>query len=199
MTQRPSRTIVERIAAKPESATFPLATPERAILSPLSQADEPALASFLDHLSDRSRRFYSVADSSTEARERCLGIAAYDKLRLVLRAEGVILALSEFSFDLLPSDIDRFARHQMVLHPGRDCRWGLCVTDAWQRRGIGTAIAAASFDLARSLGNQRAILWGGVHTGNHSAISYYREIGFAEVGRFVNDRGIESIDMFRAL
>ena len=193
-----SRLTIAGVAADPASATFPLDTPEATIFSPLHASDEAALASFFERLSRRTRRFYSVTDSRHEAGDRCSAIARYDKLRLVLRGGGLILALVEFSFDLVATDIERYARYGVGLRPGRDCRWGLCVSDEWQGRGVGTALAASSFDLARRFGRERVILWGGVHAANGAAIHYYNKVGFEEMGRFTND-GIDAIDMLRGL
>jgi GNAT superfamily N-acetyltransferase len=140
-----------------------------------------------------------VTDSRTEARDHCSAIAQYDKLRLLLRGGGLILALAEFSFDLVATDIVRFTRYGVTLRAGHDCRWGLCVRDEWQGRGVGTALAAPSFELARRFGRDRVILWGGVQSANAAAVRYYRKIGFTEIGQFTNDQGLDSIDMLRAL
>ena len=110
----------------------------------------------------------------------------------------MILALAEFSFDLVATDIERFARYGVGLRPGLDCRWGLCVGDEWQGRSW-AALSAASFELARRFGRERVILWGGVHAANEAAIHYYRKVGFRETGRFANDEGIDSIDMHREI
>lgn len=154
---------------------------------------------WLNGLSNRTRRFYSVNDPVTEARGRCAGIARYDKLCLLLRDEGSLVALVEFSFDLVDTDIERFQQYGVTLHPGRDCRWGLCVSDEWQGRGVGTALAAPSFDVARRFGRDRVILWGGVQAANAAAIHYYDSVGFTEVGQFTDDAGVESMDMLRSL
>ncbi len=190
---------LEEVAANPASATFHLTTPAGAVLSPLRPSDEAGLAAFFDGLSTRTRQFFSVTDPGTEARDRCSAIARYDKLRLLLLGGDAILALVEFSFDLVAADIDRFAGYGTPLRPGCDCRWGLCVSDEWQGRGLGTALAAPSFDLARRFDRDRVILWGGVQQANVTAVRYYRKVGFTETGQFVNAEGIASRDMLRAL
>lgn len=197
MTQ-PEMTL-EEVVADPDCATFHLGTPGRAVLSPLRPSEEAALASFFDGLSSRTKQFYSVTDPLTEARDRCSAIARYDKLRLLLREGGLVVALVEFSFDLVTTDIDRFVRYGVTLHPGRDCRWGLCVSDEWQGRGVGKALAAPSFDLARRFGRDRVILWGGVQVANVAAVRYYGKGGFTAIGQFTNAAGIDSIDMLRTL
>lgn len=197
MTQ-PEMTL-EEVLADPSSATFYLSAPSRAVLAPLRTSDEAALASFFNGLSNWTKRFYSVADPLNEARDRCAAIAKYDKLCLLLREGGRVVALVEFSFDLVATDIERFVRYGVALHPGRDGRWGLCVSDEWQGRGVGQALAAPSFDLARRFGRDRVILWGGVQVANVAAIRYYGKVGFTEIGQFTNGAGIDSIDMLRTL
>lgn len=191
--------IVQRVAADPASATFQLTTPAGAVLSPLRPSDEPAVASFFDNLSSGSRRFYSVSDPQTEAHTRCSAIARYDKVCLLLREGGLVMALTEFSLDLVPAEFARFTRYGLTLDADRDCRWALCVSDEWQRRGVGTALATISFDLARRFGRERVILWGGVQVANAGALRYYRKVGFRELGQFTNVAGIDSTDMLRML
>jgi GNAT superfamily N-acetyltransferase len=190
---------LEEVVADPDCATFYLHTPGGAVLAPLRPSDEAALASFFDGLSSRTRQFYSVTDPLTEARDRCAAIARYDKLRLLLREGGLVVALVEFSFDLVITDIDRFVRYGVTLHPDRDCRWGLCVSDERQGRGVGKALAVPSFDLARRFGRDRVILWGGVQVANAAAVRYYGKVGFTEIGQFTNDAGVASLDMLRTL
>ncbi len=187
------------ILADPTTQTFSFETPPGAVLTPLRPADEAALVAFFAGLSDRTRRFYSAGDPRNEARDRCAAIDRYDKLRLVLRHQDAIIALVEMSFDLTTDDIRRFARHGVALRPTRDCRWGLCVSDPWQGRGVGTALAAASFQVAQRFDRDRVILLGGVHAANERGAAYYRKVGFVEAGRFTNDQGVACIDMSRPL
>lgn len=167
------------------------------MLVPLTARHEDALTAFFDGLSTRTCRFYSVVEAGERvARAHCAAIAKYDKLRLVLVADaGTIIALVEFSFDVPLGDVHRYARHGLQLDPMTDCRWGLCVSDAWQGQGIGTALAPPSFEIARRFGQHRVILWGGVHVDNEAGVRYYRKVGFAEVGRFTSHDGVVRIDM----
>lgn len=189
------------IVADPGCATFPVETPTNGILEPLSASHEEALAVFFAGLSPQTRRFYSVTDGASRARENCAAIARYDKLRLILRNKDndPIVALVEFSFDLTAGDVERFATYGVGLGPETDCRWGLCVADQWQGRGVGTALAPASFEIARRFGREHVILWGGVQAANSTAVRYYRKVGFRETGRFTNDDNIDCVDMIRQL
>ena len=112
-------------------------------------------------------------------------------------SQGPIVALVEFSFGLTAADLQRFATYGVSLSPDTACRWGLCVADEWQGRGVGKALASASFEIARRFGRESLILWGGVHAANANAVQYYHTVGFTEVGRFTNDDGVACIDMPR--
>jgi GNAT superfamily N-acetyltransferase len=198
MTQRDPWTL-GMVAADPAGATFRVAAPQPAILQPLAPSDESDLAAFFEGLSDQTRRFYSVTDPQGEAHEHVAAIARYDKLRLILRTAGTISAIVEFSFDLTPGDVERFASHGVPLCAQTDCRWGLCVADEWQGRGVGVALAPPSFEVALQFGRDRIILLGGVHKSNAAAIRYYRKVGFAEVGQYTNEQRVACIDMIRGL
>ena len=73
------------------------------------------------------------------------------------------------------------------------------MTNAWHRRGVGTALAAESWNMAAGCGKRRVILWGGVLEENVPAIGYYRRVGFEEAGRFTTLDGAPAVDMIRVL
>ncbi len=189
--------ILKAIAAKPASLTFRLEVPAESTLEPLLPTDGPALHEFYEKLSSSSKKFYSVVDPSI-AYVHCAAIAKYDKLRLVLRepAGDSIIAIVEFSFDLTPGDLERYAGYGLELDPPTVCRWGLCVTDQWHGLGMADGLFAASIEIARRFGRSRIILWGGVRDSNARAVRFYRRNGFAEVGRFRDNDSIGCIDMW---
>jgi putative acetyltransferase len=58
---------------------------------------------------------------------------------------------------------------------------GMMVAREWRGRGVGTALVAASIELARARGLHKLIL--GVFPQNDAAIGLYRKFGFVEEGR----------------
>ena len=58
---------------------------------------------------------------------------------------------------------------------------GMCVHDAWQHRGVGTALLSAAIDLADNwIGYSRLELT--VYTDNDAAVALYRKFGFEVEG-----------------
>ena len=184
---------LQRIASDSELATVSLSA---GCLRPLAHRDEPELSRFLTDLSDRTRRFYSVVDPQMDALERCEAIGRYDKLRLILEGEqAAIIGLVEYSFDLVPDDLNRCEAHGVPLDATMDCRFGLCLADRFQSRGMGSTLLPFAIQIARQFGRRRMILWGGVHADNEQAIRFYRKNQFEEVGGFVNQDGRDCVDM----
>jgi GNAT superfamily N-acetyltransferase len=184
---------LQTVAADPNLITFSLTLPsgEAILFRPLLSADVDRLASFLEGLSPQTRRFWIHAsyDRNT-ARELCDAIARYDKLRLVAVKDGTIIALFEFSMDLVESDIERFHRYGIRLDPATDCRFGPCVADAYQGSGLAPRLFAPTTEIARRFGQRRLILWGGVFAENQRALRYYEKLGFQRAGEFVKEAGL---------
>ena len=190
------------MASRPEVATYRLDLPggERLVIRPLTAEDEAALAAFFAGLSPHTRRFSNyTGDAGSMARELCEVIARYDKLRMVAAGDSGVVALFEFSLSILPSDIERFCSYGIDLDGETDVRFGPCVADTYQDRGLGSRLLSFMWDIARRFGQRRVILWGGVHADNARAIRFYQKNGFCLVGRFRNDDGIECWDALCAL
>jgi GNAT superfamily N-acetyltransferase len=148
---------------------------------PLLRTDEIKLAEFLENLSLQTREF-SNRDSYdlNEAREICFAINRYDKLRLVaLINNETIIALFEFSLSLTEDDCKRFSEeYNIILNEITDARFGPCVSDQYQNRHLGQWLFEKIKLIARQMGKERLILWGGVFRHNKRAIRFYEKIGF---------------------
>jgi diamine N-acetyltransferase len=192
MTEPPLLTL-NTVAAQPGMITWTLALPsgEQVLFRPLLPADVDRLTRFLEGLSAQTRRFWSHSsyDRAT-AQALCDAIARYDKLRLVaVNQDDRIVALFEFSMDLVENDIERFRGYGMELHNETDCRFGPCVADDYQGTGLGRILFPPTVEIARRFGQQRIILWGGVFVENGRAIHYYERLGFQRIGEFRKEAG----------
>ncbi len=186
------------VAAHPDDFyhTVTLSSGETLAFRPLLPDDATPLAEFLAGLSPQTRAFATFASYDlTMAQELCAAIACYDKLRLVTTDSKRIIALFELSFDLTSDDVKRYQSYGISLNPVTDCRFGPTITDDYQNRGLGSRLLPYVFDLARSFGQRRIILWGGVMTHNQPAIHYYQRHGFRIAGIFHKDANIACYDM----
>jgi diamine N-acetyltransferase len=198
-------TLISQVAAHPESLSFLLVLPHipQARFRPLGQFDVDALRDFLGSLSERTRSLWmSDGYDPSQAAELCNAIGKYDKLRMVLTREdrpNEILGLFEYSFGIPDSDLIRFRTYGLQLRDGVDCRFGPCLRDELQSRGVASALMPQTLELAQRFGCSNVILWGGVQVRNEQALRFYRRHGFVELGRFMSPDGLESIDMLRAV
>jgi diamine N-acetyltransferase len=195
-----------QVAATPAllETTVELRNGDRLRYRPLIPGDVEALGQFLESLSPLTRKRWTLASYDRGmAEELCHAIGRYDKLRLVADdpqnpAIGIV-ALFEFSFGIPAGDHTRFAGYGLTLDEAHDCRFGPCVRDDHQRRGVATALMGPTFAIARRFGKGRILLWGGVLADNGPALAFYGRQGFVEVGRFEDSDGTAVIDMLRAI
>jgi GNAT superfamily N-acetyltransferase len=194
------------VAAEPGKLWYDVPLRDGALLlyRPLVAEDVDDLTAFLEALSPATREWwYRESYDRTGAEALCAAIGQYDKLRMVAvnsrHPDAGLLALFEYSFGIPAGDHFRFGHYGLSLDEARDCRFGPCVRDDYQGRGLGSALMPATFDIARRFGKQRVFLWGGVYAENHLAVAFYRKQGFEEVGRFCSMDDKVSLDMIRDL
>ncbi|MEU8657513.1 GNAT family N-acetyltransferase [Actinoplanes philippinensis] len=158
----------------------------------LLPGDEAALVAFLGGLSATSRRFWhGDTGHAAAAADWIEAIGRYDKLRLVAVDGDGLAGVVDLSLSLPEGhEITRYAEHGIPLDEERTARWGPCVADAWQGRGLADALIAPAWEAVRLLGRDVVVLFGGVHEDNVRARRFYRRHGFTEVG---------AVDMWRRL
>ena len=161
--------------------------------------DADALTAFLAGLSGTSRRYWHRdADPAVQAAGWIEAIGRYDTLRLVAHLPGradLLAGVVDLSFSVPDfAELSRYAGYGIALDEARTVRWGPCVADAWQGRGLAAALLPPAWDAARLLGRDRVVLFGGVQAGNHRARRFYLRHGFTEAGAFTDEDG-PGIDM----
>jgi len=169
-------------------------------LRPLEPDDAAILGRYFLGLGKRTRAVYAPHpfDEPTAAR-LCATLDDSREIRFLAttgtgRGEQVV---GYFILGLAPSagDLGRYARRGMTWPAGTVCTIAPSVADAWQGRGLGSAMMLHALDAARRLGRSVAILQGGVMVENRPAIGFYRKHGFLEVGRFRTQ--VDNFDMVR--
>jgi len=195
---------LSEVAKSPSLLTFEITLPtgEDVIFRPLEPHDATLLAQFLEDLSPQTREFYTLDSYDIRtAKELCDAINRYDKLRFVVTDESdeKIIALFEYSFDIPEGDTQRFLKYTITLDPHTDCRFGPCIADRLQNRGMGSALFPICIHIARQFGKERIILWGGVLRDNQRAIKFYEKHGFKILGTFNNKDNKITMDMIMSI
>ena len=201
----PDLLTLSSVAGEPRQTTSIVALPDgmSILYRPLLPADVDCLAVFLSGLSPATRRFWEMESyDHAAAQDLCDSIARYDKFRMVAveneAADQAILAIYEFAFSL-GSELDRYRSYGIELSEEDTCRFGPCICDAYQNRGLGSTLMPGTFDIARRFGKRRFVLWGGVFQANPRAIHFYRKHGFVLAGSFQDAQGEDCLDMLLSL
>ncbi len=188
-------------ADQPGLATYPisLADGQSVVFRPLLPTDVDGLTEFLESLSPQTRFFWNMeAYDRKKAQELCDAINRYDKFRMIALYEGTsppsVLATIDFAF-WVGSERQRYHAYGLTLSEAHTCRFGPCVRDSYQNRGLGSALMPPTLEVARRFGMQHIVLWGGVLQENSVAIHFYQKHGFRIVGAFKESEGIDCYDM----
>lgn len=194
-----ARRLVSKVADHPESFSFtiPWQGNEKLLLRPLEHQDCDRLAKFLENLSPQTRKFYTCDSYDRKfAQELCDAINKYDKIRLVVteQCQNSIVSLIVFSLDIPEGDLQRYREYGITLTQS-DIRFGPCIADAYQNRGLGSLLFQTVIEIARTLEKQRILLFGGVLVENKRAIRFYEKQGFKILGDYIDAEGGNCYDM----
>ncbi len=95
-----------------------------------------------------------------------------------------IIAYALLKRGFLDHDAPRLQSYGLRLDAATDATFAPSVADAWQSKGIGSALLEYIIHEARKEGIHRIILWGGVQSGNPQAVRLYQKFGFRTLGSF---------------
>ena len=189
-----ARLSLDRIAAEPGCLSAPVRLPDGtgAELRLLQPGDGDAFGRFLDELGETTRSLYAPHPLTFEhGRQLCAelqyaGIPTTDPatLRFIGTVPGEVVAYYILVLGVHNHTSSRYRGHGAPLDGIATCTFAPVVADAWQNRGVGTALVAPVLDAARRLGFARCVLMGGTRAINHRAIRFYAKAGFHKVGDF---------------
>lgn len=173
---------------------------DRAQLRLLEPTDGDRFGHFLRELSEATRSLYAphpltldfgrqlcceldyagLSDPSDPATLRFIGLvaAAGDA------APQQVVAYFILYLGVGDSTIVRYLDHGVRLDESATCTFAPVVADAYQDKGVGSALVPGVFGAARRLGFVQCVLMGGTRAINHRAIRYYEKAGFRQVGDF---------------
>jgi GNAT superfamily N-acetyltransferase len=190
----------EAITKNPESITEALRLNSgEGIIFRVLRADHGALLGrYFEGLSDETRGLFGPHPlTMDEAHTLCAEIDYPHTLRFIALADsGKQLAIVAYLILILGvrnNDQTRYQDRGMLLDERFDCTLAPSVADAYQNRGLGTALMPKVLDVARRLGRKRVVLWEGTQASNLRAIHFYEKFGFQTVGKFSTQ--VENYDM----
>ena len=194
----------EAIAQDPAcvTETWTLDSGDQITLRVLRPNDGPLLGRYFESLSQETRRRFGPHPlTMEEAHNLCGAIDCHHTLRLLaLTNEGEcaeVIAYFILHLGIRDAERKRYQANGIPLDSQLDCSLAPSVADAYQNRGVGSALMPEVLDLARRLGFQRVVLMGGTQATNHRAIHFYGKFGFRKVGRFFTE--INNYDMILSL
>ncbi len=153
------------------------------------QEDAPILGRYFEGLSEATRqRFGPHPFTVAEAQKLCAEIDYARLLRLIAvtgdSGQERVIAYFILTLPVRDSERNRYTAYGIGLEDGRDCTFAPSVADAYQDRGLGSALMPRILDLARRLGFRRMVLQGGTQAANLRGIHFYEKFGFRRVGSF---------------
>lgn len=155
----------------------------------LRSDDAPALGRYLEGLSAETRGWFAPHPFTAEvARKLCADLDYRQTLRLIALSgtgdQEEVAAYFILHLGTRKGEQDRYRGYGIVLDDRTDCTFAPSVADAWQNRGLGSALMPHVLEVARQLGFRRALLSGGAQTANVRALHFYEKFGFRKVGAF---------------
>lgn len=209
-----SRLTLADVAADPAclSRHVQLRSGDDAELRLLLPGDGEAFGRFLAGLSEATRTLYAPHPLTLEhghhlcAELDYAGMAAQTDL-VTLRFIGLVEGGAATYFILVlgvrEGELNRYGGYGITLDPATTCTFAPVVADAYQGKGVGSALVPGVFDAARRLGFRRCVLMGGTRAFNRRAIRYYEKPGFRKVGDFTthapDGTAIDNQDMVLSL
>ena len=168
-------------------------TGEPVTLRPLHTEDAARLGEYFLGLSADTRARYGPHpfDQAT-ADTICAALDPADMLRMIATtARGGrerIVAYVLLKRGAWPADRERYANLGIPLEPETVSALAPSVADEYQNQGVGGLLVEHVLGIARELGQQQVVLWGGVQATNARGIHFYTKWGFRKVGEFFTDK-----------
>ncbi|MBD2700550.1 GNAT family N-acetyltransferase [Spirosoma sp. BT702] len=180
--------------------TISLSLDEQITIRLLESSDSAKLTAYFGGLSEQTKSYFAPHSFIVETVEHiCKTLNPEEVVRLVAvsSATGKIIAYFLLLSGATPSDTARFQALGMPIHTATDYSIAPSIADDYQSRGLGNHLMKKSLAIARTMGKQRIILWGGIQDRNQRAMHYYQKYGFINAGQFTND--VLNYDMYLPL
>lgn len=166
---------------------YELKNKEKVYFRLLQEEDTEKLFQFYDHLSESSKKRFRPHefDKDTIA-SICHHIDFDHTIRFVAETEDKteVIAYGIFKRGYLPHEIPRLTQYDFSFDHEKDYTFAPAVADAYQSKGLGSALFSYTMEKMKEKNANKIILWGGVQADNNKAVNFYLKHGFNKLGEF---------------
>ena len=162
----------------------------------LKKSDKKELFDFFSNLSYSSKKYYSP--HSFDKRTINLICEKLKKTqnykRVIILNEKKIVGYCVLLFGARKSEK---IRYNNTLFEEEVCTIAPCITDNFQRMGLGQELLNYVIEICKKFGKKKLILWGGVVVNNEPAIRFYKKMNFIVDKKWKHTRDrVDCCDMY---
>jgi GNAT superfamily N-acetyltransferase len=178
------RLTLEELCSDPDlvTQTLKLSDGQRVRLRLLRGEDAVLLGAYFESLSARTRQMFAPHQlTATFACQLCASLDYTHSLRFlaeVLEPYPACIAYIILGLRLAPEDVSWYRAQGFPLDSHTVGVLAPSVADAWQDRGVATALLPPILDVAKRLDRPYIVLMGGVRINNLRAVHVYQKLGF---------------------
>jgi ribosomal protein S18 acetylase RimI-like enzyme len=161
--------------------------------------DAPILGQYFLGLSEQTKAYFGPHPFDQATASRLCATDYTNTIRMIATIGGgdaeTVVAYMIFILGVRDAELERFRQAGISLDSETVCTIAPSVADAYQDQGLGSRLMLHLIHIARRLGNERMVLFGGVYATNQRAIHFYEKHGFRTVGAFARVDGRISYNM----
>jgi ribosomal protein S18 acetylase RimI-like enzyme len=160
----------------------------------LQNSDALALGNYFENLSPETKsRFGPHPLNHKSAYDICHGEKDTAHRFIVLTSSGTIVAYLILEFGMIDHEKQRYMNYGIQLEEGKDLFFAPSVLDAYQNKGLASAVLTELTAYARNAGAMSLVLLGGTQESNLLALGFYTKFGFQPLGGYQTE--MFNIDM----
>lgn len=162
------------------------------------ESDLPNLLLYLHHLNKETKDRFGPHPFTLEALQQLYHHPDHMGFLIIENNSTYIIGYAILKMGYLEHDLPRLNSYNIQPNHHTDATYAPSLADEWQGKGIGKLLWDTVKTYLQQYNKRRVILWGGVQSDNHRAVSYYLKNGFTEIGTYEYN-GKNNIDMMATL
>ena len=157
------------------------------VLRPLQAADSEALADYFCGLTEQTRARFGPHPLTREFAQQLCARQNDTATRYVVENKGKIIGYFILEYAMSEHEAARYHSLGIDLQSDLDPLFAPSIADAFQSKGIASAVMPLLIEEAMRKGARSLVLMGGTQEGNLTARNFYAKFGFKPHGGFQTD------------